>query len=63
MSRLHIRSGGSYVNTTITVVDDDGNEEPLIGVVNATWSIKKGELANMTLEMDAVEVDVVGETP
>ncbi len=42
----------------VSITDQDGRH--LGQVVSVTWSCKGGELAKATIELEAVEVDVVG---
>lgn len=67
--KLLIVSGGHTGNTRFELVDGDRRGEVLDGVLSATWRIstddeKNGRFAfaNVILELEGVEVDVVGTT-
>lgn len=60
MSRIRIVSDGHYMRSAVYTVADDGTEEMLNGVLGVTWSLKTGEVAQATLDLDMVGVDVVG---
>lgn len=51
---------GQPAHTRVYVVQDDGAIVPIPNLVSVTWTLRAGELAVATLEIEAVEGDVVG---
>lgn len=49
-----------FVNTTVTLVDEDGSEHP-IPCHAVSFSLRGGELAEAVIHMDLVEIDVATE--
>lgn len=57
---VRIRSGPTFMTTSVVVVQDDGTEVPL-HCRAAAWSMQAGEMCRVTLDLDDVEVDIEGE--
>jgi hypothetical protein len=57
-TRLHIRSGGSSVDTFVTT--DDGQE--VEDVIAVKWEVGVDGLATATITLDCVDIDAEGES-
>ena len=54
--KLRIKSDGTFEGTRVLVVDDLGVERELLFVSGVSWSVKPPNVAESTLQVDAVEV-------